>query len=101
MGYQLINSSPHVKRLVFVAHLKNKMRFTYRNLKFKIQLNCTDGITLPQYGIYKKQNTGTKLNKSISFAHSIIPKNAFNSPNDHENFAVPMDAEDSSPPFFY
>jgi uncharacterized protein (DUF486 family) len=31
-------------------------------------------------------NTGTKLNKSISSAHSILPKNAFSSPNDHENF---------------
>jgi hypothetical protein len=47
--------------MVFVAHLKNKMRFTSRKCKFKIPLNCT----LPQYGIYKKQNTGTKLNKSI------------------------------------
>jgi hypothetical protein len=34
----------------------------------------------------KKQNTGTKLNKSISSAHSILPKNAFSSPNDHGNF---------------
>jgi hypothetical protein len=59
---------------------------TSRNFKFKIPLNCTDGTTLPQYGIYKKQNTGTKLNKSISSAHSILPKNAFSSPNDHENF---------------
>jgi hypothetical protein len=42
--------------------------------------------TLPQYGIYKKQNRGTKLSKNISSAHSILPKNAFNSPNDHENF---------------
>jgi hypothetical protein len=58
-------------KMVFVAHLQNKMRFTYRNFKFKIPLNCTDGTTLPQYGIYKKQNTGTKLNKSISFAHNI------------------------------
>ena len=40
--------------MVFVAHLKNKMRFAYRNFKFKIPLNCTDGTTLPQYGIYKK-----------------------------------------------
>ena len=71
--------------MVFVAHLKYKMRFTYRNFKFKIPLNCTDGTTLPQYRIYKKQNTGTKLNKSISSAHSILPKNAFSSPNDHEN----------------
>jgi hypothetical protein len=47
--------------MVFVAHLKYKMRFTYRNFKFKIPLNCTDGTTLPQYRIYKKQNTGTKL----------------------------------------
>ena len=39
--------------MVFVAHLKNKMRFKYRNFKFKISLNCTDGTTLPQYGIYK------------------------------------------------
>ena len=37
--------------MVFVAHLKNKMRFTYRNFKFKIPLNCTDGTTLPQYEI--------------------------------------------------
>jgi hypothetical protein len=44
-----------------------------------------DGTTFPQYGIYKKQNTGTKLNKRISSAHKIIPNNAFNSPNDHEN----------------
>ena len=72
--------------MVFVAHLKHKMRFTYRNFKFQIPLNCTDGTTLPQYGIYKKQNTGTKLNKSISSVHSILPKNAFSSPNDHENF---------------
>ena len=72
--------------MVFVAHLKNKMRFTSRNLKFKISLNCTaDGTTFPQYGIYKKQNTGTKLNKRISSAHKIIPNKAFNSPNDHEN----------------
>ena len=71
--------------MVFVAHLKNKMRFTYRNFKFKIPLNCPDGTTLPQYGIYKKQNTVTKLNKSISSAHIILPKSAFNSPNDHEN----------------
>ena len=61
------------------------MRFKYRNFKFKISLNCTDGTTLPQYGIYKQQNTGTKLNKSISSAHSILPKNAFNIPNDHEH----------------
>jgi hypothetical protein len=53
-----------------------------RKFKFKISLNCTDGTTLPQYGIYEKQNTGTKPNKSISSAHSILPKNAFNSPND-------------------
>ena len=72
--------------MVFVAHLKNKMRFTSRNFKFKIPLNCTDGTILPQYGIYKKKNTGTKLNKSISSAHKILPKNAFNSLNDHENF---------------
>ena len=72
--------------MVYVAHLKNKMRFTYRNFKFKILLHCTDGTTLPQYGIYKKQNTGTKLNKSISSAHSILPKNSFNSPNDHAHF---------------
>jgi hypothetical protein len=71
--------------MVFVAHLKNKMRFTSRNFKFKIPLNCTDGTILPQYGIYKKQNTGTKLNKSISSVHSILPINACNSPNDHEN----------------
>ena len=71
--------------MVFVAHLKYKMRFTYRNFKFKIPLNCTDGTTLPQYGIYKKQNTGTKLNKTISSAHNILPENAFNSSNDHEN----------------
>jgi hypothetical protein len=38
-------------KMVFVAHLKNKTRFTYRNFKFKIPLNCTDGTTLPQYGI--------------------------------------------------
>jgi hypothetical protein len=71
--------------MVFVALLKNKMRLTSRHFKFKIPLNCTDGTTLPQNGIYKKQNTGTKLNKSISCAHNILPKNAFNSPNDHEN----------------
>ena len=41
--------------MVFVAHLKNKMRFTYRNFKFKIPLNCTDGTTLPQYGIYNQR----------------------------------------------
>ena len=71
--------------MVFVAHLKKK-RFTSRNVKFKIPLNCTNGTTLPQYGIYKKQITGTKLNKSISSAHNILPKNAFNSHNDHEQF---------------
>jgi hypothetical protein len=71
--------------MVFVAHLKYKMKFTYRNFKFKIPLNCTDGTTIPQCGIYKKQNTGTKLNKSISSAHNILPKNAFNRSNDHEN----------------
>ena len=48
-------------------------------------LNCTVLYTLPQYGIYKKQNTGTKLNKNISSAHNILPKNTFNSSNDHEN----------------
>ena len=37
--------------MVFVAHLKNKMRFTYINFKFKIPLNGTDGTTLPQYEI--------------------------------------------------
>ena len=62
--------------MVFVAPLKNKMRFTSRNFKFKIPLNCTDGTTLPQYGICKNKNTGTKLNKSISSAHNILPKNA-------------------------
>jgi hypothetical protein len=67
--------------MIFVAHLKNKMRLTSRNCKFKIPLNCT----LPHYGIYKKQNTGTQLNKSISSAHSFLPNNAFNSPNDHEH----------------
>ena len=72
--------------MVFVAHLKNKMRFTYRNFRFTIPLNCKDGTTLPQYEIYQKQNTGTKLNKSISSADNILPKNAFNSPNDHEHF---------------
>ena len=71
--------------MVFVAHFKKKKRFTSRNFKFKIPLNCTDGTTLPQYGIYKKQNTGTKLNKSISSAHNILPENAFSSSNDHEN----------------
>jgi hypothetical protein len=59
-------------KMVFVAHLKYKMRFIYRNFKFKIPLSCTDGTTLPQYRIYKKQNTGTKLNKSISSAHFCI-----------------------------
>ena len=64
--------------MVFVAHLKYKMRFTYRNFKFKIPLNCSDGTTLPQYGIYKKQNTGTKLNQRLSRAcivHLVIKKN--------------------------
>jgi hypothetical protein len=51
-------------------------------------LNCTDGITLPQYGIYKKQNTVKKLNNSISSAHNILPENAFNSSNDHENCGI-------------
>ena len=74
--------------MVFVAHLKYKMRFTSRNFKFKIPLNCTDGTTFPQYGIYKNQNTGTKLNKSISSAHNILPKNAFNRPNDHNNLCI-------------
>ena len=67
--------------MVFVAHLKNKMRFTYRNFKFKIPLNVRTVLHF-----HKKQNTGTKLNKNISSAHSILPKNAFNSPNDHEHF---------------
>ena len=62
------------------------MRFISRNSNFKIPLHCTDGITHPQYRICKKQNTGTKLNKSISSAHSILPQNAFNSSNDHDNF---------------
>jgi hypothetical protein len=74
--------------MVFVAHLKYKMRFRYRNFKFKIQINCKDGTKLQQYGIYKKQITGTKLNKSISSAHSILPKNAFTSPNDHEHVVL-------------
>ena len=72
--------------MVFVALLKNKMRLTSRHFKFKIPLNCTDGTTLPQNGIYKKQNTGTRLNKSMSSAHNILLKNTFNSPNDHEYF---------------
>jgi hypothetical protein len=71
--------------MVFVAHLKKK-RFTSRNFKFKIPLNCTDDTIFPQYGIYKKQSTGTKLNISISSAQSVLPENAFNSPNDHEKF---------------
>jgi hypothetical protein len=32
-----------------------KIKFVPRN--FKILLNCTVGTTLPQYAIYKKQNT--------------------------------------------
>jgi hypothetical protein len=54
----------------FFAHFAISLirGFTSRNFKFKIPLNCTDGITLPQYGIYKKQNTGKKLNNSISSA---------------------------------
>ena len=58
--------------MVFVAHLKNKMRFTSRNFKFKIPLNCTDGTTLPQYGIYKKQKTGTNaaaFTPNFTFTH--------------------------------
>jgi hypothetical protein len=47
-------------KMLFVAHLKNKMRFTSRNFKFKIPLNCTDGTTLPQYGIFKKQKDRDK-----------------------------------------
>jgi hypothetical protein len=35
--------------------------------------NFEEKKTLPQYGIYKKQNTGTKRNKSISSAHNILP----------------------------
>ena len=66
--------------MVFVAHLKNKMRFAYRNFKFKIPRTCTDGTTLPQYGIYQKQNTGTKLNKSILSAHNILPKKRLQQP---------------------
>ena len=59
--------------MLFVAHLK-KMRFKSKNIKFKIPLNCRDGTMLPQCGIYKKQSTGTKLNKNISSAYSILPK---------------------------
>ena len=65
--------------MVISAHLKNKIRFISRNSKLKIPLNCTDGTTLRQYGIYR-------VNKSISSAHNILPENAFNSSNDHENF---------------
>jgi hypothetical protein len=56
-------------------------------LKFQIQ-NTTKlygRYYTSKNGIYKKQNTGTKLNKNISFPHNILPKNVFNSPNDHEN----------------
>ena len=44
--------------MVFVAHLKNKMRFTYRNFKFKIPLNCTDGTTLQKMEIIKSKIQG-------------------------------------------
>jgi hypothetical protein len=65
--------------MLFVAHLK-KMRFKSKNIKFKIPLNCRDGTMLPQCGIYKKQSTGTKLNKSISSAHNILPRKRFQQP---------------------
>ena len=51
--------------------LKKKKRFTSRNFKLKKTLKCTDGTTLPQYGIHNKQNTGTQLNKSISSANNL------------------------------
>ena len=44
--------------MVFVAHLKNKMRFTYRNFKFKIPLNCTDGTTLHNMEFTKSKTQG-------------------------------------------
>ena len=71
--------------MVFAAHLKNKLWFISRNFKLKKSLNCTDGTTLPEYGIYKKQNTVTKLNKSISSATNNLKKSPFNSSNDHDN----------------
>jgi hypothetical protein len=41
-------------KMVFVAHLKYKMMFTYRNFKFKIPLNCTDGTTFKySYSCFK------------------------------------------------
>ena len=67
--------------MLILAHLKNKIRFISRNSKLKIPLNCTDGTTLRQYGIYR-------VNKSILSAHNFPTKKetTFNSSNDHENF---------------
>ena len=45
--------------MVFADHLKNKMWFISRNFKLKISLNCTDGTTLPQYGIYNQRLSRT------------------------------------------
>jgi hypothetical protein len=40
-------------KMVFVAHLKYKMRFTYRNFKFKIPLSCTDGTKIKSFAFSK------------------------------------------------
>ena len=91
--YNLVNKWKRYKSEIVIKLSNNaqkmvnaaKIRFVPRN--FKILLNCTVGTTLPQYAIYKKQNTGTKQNKCISSAHSILPKNTFNSYIDHGKFA--------------
>jgi len=44
--------------MTIAVHLENKLRLVPRNLKLRIPLYCTNGTTLPQYGILKKQNTG-------------------------------------------
>jgi hypothetical protein len=38
---------------------KKKSEENSSTVRERVPLNCTDGTTLPQYGIYKKQNTGT------------------------------------------
>ena len=58
----------------------SKMKFS--DNKQKWQLLLTYGTTLPPYGILKRQNTVTKLNKSISSAHNILSQKHFNSSND-------------------
>jgi len=44
-------------KMTIAVHLKNKIRFVSPNFKLRIPLNCTNGATLRQDGILKKQNT--------------------------------------------